>query len=626
MRSTDRTATYSYETEESMAFASKVAFADTAVVITTDVSERADDFAHAVDEGETVVLNKSATVQFDENESDLLTRYDGGTAAPAVQSGFTGESGVYETSDTVVAYAPVPDRDLVVVKRAPTSEAYVLAAVVSRGMIAELRALSTDARAIANGDLSTEVERADRVDEVGEVRDGFHAVSEYLGTVAGQADAIAAREFEDPVLEEEVPGELGTTLEKMRTDIEGFIEDLEAARDEARQSRVEAEELASALETQADRFGQTMDRVADGDLTARLATDVDAESMRDIATATNEMLDGLESTLLEIQSFAATVDETTDEVVASAEEVRDASEEVAETVQGIAADADRQNETLAEVADEMTDLSAAVEEVAASADEVAATSKSAVEAGERGRERADEAIAVMGEVERQADRTVDEFASLDEEMDRIGEVVDLIDDIAEQTNMLALNASIEAARAGEAGEGFAVVADEIKSLASETSEATDEVAELVTGVQRKTGDAVGDMREMSDQVDRGRETVAEAVDAFEAVVDEIEDVNAGIQSIDDATDDQAASTEAAVSMVDRVDEISDETAAGAQQSAAATEEQTASIDEVTDSIGSLSDDATNLADRLEQFEVGRADVGAVSAEVDADGVPATDDD
>jgi methyl-accepting chemotaxis protein len=629
---------------EQMAFVSRIEGTSRAVMIVVDPTTRAAQFSSTVNGSSTRVLSGDGMIAFAENDSDILTEYERGANASVVGAGSLGGSGVFEANESaqVVAYAAVPGTDWIVVKHAPTANAYALrqavggdflllfgvallgfvfvGATIGRNTVRGLNVLRDNAQSLARGDLSVEVPDTDRVDEVGQALDAFDDTHAYLDTVAAQADALASREFDDPVLDEAVPGDLGRSLATMREDLTDFVSELEATRAEASEAREEAERLAESLETQAEDFSALMAEAAEGDLTRRLDADTDSEAMAAIAMAFNDMLADLAETVVEIQRFAETVAASSEQVSASAAEVETASEDVSEAVQRIADDAAEQDRTLADAIDQLTEMSATIEEVAASADEVADTMGEAADLGEAGTEAASETVAEMDAIERKADTVVAEVERLDEEMAAIGEIAELIDDIAEQTNILALNAAIEAARAGEAGEGFAVVADEVKGLAEDTQAATEDIEARIAAVQNATAETVTDVQDMRERVRDGIETVDRTVDTLEDIVGAVEDANATVQSINDATDEQAATTEEVVAQAEQVGEISERTAERAQSAAASAEEQTATIAEVTDAIDRLADRSGDLEAMLDDFDV------AADGTVTVDGTLDTDDD
>lgn len=630
------TEAYQHSDQAVVSFISPVEGLDMAVMISVDATERAEHFRDPIEGGYTQVVNSAGTIEMAADEKAVLTSYRNGESATVLQKASQEGVGVIERDETgeVVAYAPVAGTDWVTVAHAPQSNAYTLRSMVTRDFLMivgislagflfigltigrntvnVLNRLEDKALAIAAGQVDTQIEATDRIDEVGSVQDAFSETQSYLQTVSDQAEALASQDFDDPALQEDVPGDLGVALQTMQDDLDEFIVELEQAKAEAQESRAQAEQLAEDLEHQAEEFGEVMQAAADGDLTQRLDSTIDNEAMAEIADGFNEMLAQLEQTVIDIQQFATEVATASDEVASGSEEVENASNQVARSVEEISDASVQQTESLEQVSGEMSDLSATVEEIASQADEIAKVSDQAADRGESGREVAANSIEQMQEIENKTDETVDEIEDLDSEMARIGDIIELIEEIAEQTNMLALNASIEAANADDSGDGFAVVADEIKSLAQETQDATDDIEALVTEVQEATTEAATDMREMRNLVTDGMSDIEDGITALEDMVDYVDDVNNGVQSISTATDEQAASTQEVVSMVEDVSALSQNNTDEAQDVSAAAEEQTASVSQIATNAQTLTDQAGQLQQMVDKFTV---DTNAASAQL-----------
>ena len=399
--------------------------------------------------------------------------------------------------------------------------------------------------------------------------------------------------------------------------------EIEQAKAEAEAKKREVEQLNEHLEAKADAYSAAMARAAEGELTVRLDAESESEAMARIAEAFNEMMDETESAMEEIQAFAEDVTDASETATAGARETEQASEAVSESIQEIAADADEQREMLETVSTETTDLAATVEEVAASTETVAETSRETAEIAEAGETTAKQAIEDTRKVQAAIDSTVENVQLLDERMAEIGEIIELIGDIAKQTDMLALNANIEAARAGNGasagdGDGFAVVANEVKRLAEETQESATEIEALIEETQAQTETTVEKAREAETFTEEGVEAVQEVVDAFTQVSENAEETDSGIQRISETTDEQAASTEEVVSVIEEVSDISHSTAEESEKTSAAAEEQATSVSQVSTSVQSICERADRLQTLLSNFEV---DGGAKPTTEAPDGAP-----
>ena len=460
--------------------------------------------------------------------------------------------------------------------------AVMIGLFVARRISTPINQLSEAAVAAREGNF--EVEPNDHVedDEIGRMIDAFKSMQGDLSAVFNEIDTfsnnLATGDDDLQTRERDIdfPGRYGdimTNLDRGANQVVDGFEEIRTASENLQNGR-----LDQSIDTdKPGNYGQIL-----------VSLDAGIVKLNESLVTVQRTIDEVAEASEETATTASKLDEASDEVATSVEEIQQASEDVAGSVEEISAGADEQSEDLQSVAGEMNDISATVEEIASSAEEVAATTRTAVERTQVGQQSASDATEEIAAIESRADEAASQVETLDDKIAEINEIVDLITEIAEQTNLLALNASIEAARAGEAGEGFAVVADEIKTLAEEVGQATTEIEAQIDDIQSTTTETVEGMETMTERVDRGSETIEEAIDMFDEIAEAVAEAESGVQEISSATDDQAASTEEVVSTIEEVAGVSEQTAAEASTVSAATEEQTASLSEVADTAENLS--------------------------------------
>ncbi|MEA1979734.1 MAG: methyl-accepting chemotaxis protein [candidate division Zixibacteria bacterium] len=256
----------------------------------------------------------------------------------------------------------------------------------------------------------------------------------------------------------------------------------------------------------------------------------------------------------------------------AASEVASASAEVSASAEQISRGAENQEQQVSQVTVAMEEMTATIVESAKNAGDASDGSKGAAETAGNGGQVVSETIEGMGRIAQVVSESSENIGKLATSAEEIGEIIGVIDDVADQTNLLALNAAIEAARAGEHGRGFAVVADEVRKLAERTGKATGEITSMIKGIQEGTKVAVASMETGTNEVSSGRELADKAGNSLNEVVNGSQRVMDMIQQIATATEEQSAAAEEISKNIEQVSLATKESAAGAGQAATASEE------------------------------------------------------
>ncbi|WP_448092883.1 methyl-accepting chemotaxis protein [Pseudomonas lini] len=263
---------------------------------------------------------------------------------------------------------------------------------------------------------------------------------------------------------------------------------------------------------------------------------------------------------------------TIEQIAGSATQLGAAAEELSTVTQEASRGLQQQNNEIEQAATAVNEMTAAVEEVARNAVSTSEASNQSTQAAREGRNRVVETVDAIQTMTHDVQNTALMIEGLAAQGRDIGKVLDVIRAIAEQTNLLALNAAIEAARAGEAGRGFAVVADEVRALAHRTAQSTQEIEKMVAGIQNGTGEAVSSMQQSNQRTQSTLEMARAAGVALEQITQSIQLINERNLVIASASEEQAQVSREVDRNLVNIRDLATQSAAGANQTSAATHE------------------------------------------------------
>lgn len=348
---------------------------------------------------------------------------------------------------------------------------------------------------------------------------------------------------------------------------------------------------------------EQMGYLADGDLTKELLLIKSKDEISRLADAMNLLHNNLRNSMKKVSETSETLTSHSEELSQSADEVKMGSEQVASTVQELAAGSETQANNASELASVMNTFAETVQEANESGLRIEGNSKAVLSMTNDGAELMKQSIQQMEKIHSIVNESVEKVAGLDKQSQEISNLVTVIKDVADQTNLLALNAAIEAARAGEHGKGFAVVADEVRKLAEQVSNSVTDITGIVDNIQKETFIVSDSLKVGYKEVELGKTQIESTGETFEGISVAVTEMVNSITTIGKNLSEISASTQEMNSSVVEIASVSEESAAGIEQTSASVQQTSSIMEEVAGSSKHLANLAEELNTLVRDFKL-----------------------
>ncbi len=430
------------------------------------------------------------------------------------------------------------------------------AIVLSQTIAGAVGNVARAAQGLAEGDLAQEI-TVTGTDELGTMAATFTRMIAYFKEMAGVANQLAK-------------GDLTVTITPLS----------------------ERDELGNAFAKMADNLRTLVSQVTDG--VGQLSQS--AQSLAIISDQAGSAADQVAQTVQSVAAGAA-------QQAAHIGQVNDTVQQVSQAVSGVAQGAQEQASAVGNSMTQVAQISDAVEQVTADAQSGAEKAAQAAQVAMAGAQIVGKTIDGMAVIKEKVAQSSEWVQKMGERSQRIGAIVETIDDIAAQTNLLALNAAIEAARAGEHGKGFAVVADEVRKLAEKSATATGEIGELISDIQSTVTEAIAAMETSAAEVDRGVEMAGQSGEALSSISEVVQVLQAQVSSIAAASQQMNAASQELVSSMESVSAV-------VEENTASTEEMSAGIIEVSEGVGEIAGISQNTSAAAQEVSAATEEMSA----------------
>lgn len=348
-------------------------------------------------------------------------------------------------------------------------------------------------------------------------------------------------------------------------------------------------------------LGESAVRIGEGDLREKIDLKKDDEFGK-LANIFNKMVDSLQTVIRQVSDQSNTLAASSEELTASTVENQKATNQIVDSIQQFASGAEQQSDAANHSSEAMQEMQTNIRVISEKADNATNKVKQALQEVQLGDETIQKAVEQMQSINLSVQSIEGAVANLGKRSADIGNIVETIKQIADQTNLLSLNAAIEAARAGEAGKGFAVVADEVRKLAEQSAKATTQIANIIGHIQIETEQAVNTMAAGTAEVSKGIHVMNEAGQKFSSIRENVIEVSNEVEEVSLATGAMSHHADLVADATEIVQELSQTNLASVQTISASTEEQLASMEEIAASADELAIMAERLKQTVQQFK------------------------
>ena len=407
--------------------------------------------------------------------------------------------------------------------------------------------------AMSSGDLTTKVEKTskllsfDRKDEIGSMA---NTLDKMIMQAHGGIDAYEITRGKINELISET-GALISAGKEGKLDTRGNYEKFEGAYKGLVKG---VNDTLDAMILPIKEGSNVLEIMSNGDFTVRMTREYRGEHQL-IKNSINKLGDSVGSVLNNVAEEVSATASATTQIFSSSEEMAAGAQEQSSQAQEVAAAVDQMTKTILETTK--------------NAGNTADAAKNAGQIAKDGGKIVLQTIEGMNRIANVVTKAAETIQELGKNSDQIGEIIQVIDDIADQTNLLALNAAIEAARAGEQGRGFAVVADEVRKLAERTTKATKEIADMIKRIQRDTNEAVESIQQGAVEVQKGKELASKASESLEQIISGSQEVVDQAIQVASASEEQSASAEQISRNIEAISSVTQQSVTGVQQIARA---------------------------------------------------------